>query len=478
MDDVGDPHTVAAPVFSVAGLVGHHRPEEREVGVAGLDPFDVAGIAEAGVPEDRGVRAVALDGCAVARGVGDLDAGVAEDAAVLVAPSRLEVALAAPGADGRDDVVAVGAVEHHLHEAGVHVVGDRTEEAEVGRDRVLVGRIGPGVHRRDDLQGLQDGGAHRQVREEVLHQVRREQGPDHVGLRVQRRARRRRRAGHVDGDRVAPLVDRDVRHVEGVLDAAHGVEEVRGAVDAVVHRADAVLGGLGDRIEHLADEADDEVLAFLFAQLEDALAHLQAGGHTGAHVPHEHALVAHHERHHLRDVVLQGEVLGDLHRRHVQTFLEPRLRRRRVATGLAAADLGLVVAGRAPRDDLALVEDGDEGDEVGQVNAAVDRLVAQEEVAVIDPHRGVVGEVLEHVLDGDRARRGVQVGAAGADDEIALRRENGHDAVGKLEVGGEAHVDQVLLHLLAEELHARHIDGELARGDGVGGVKLRLRGRL
>ena len=122
MHDVGDAHAVAAAVLAVAGLVGHEGPEEREVGVAGLDPLDVAGVAEAGVPEDPGVHAVALHGGAVARGVGDLDAGVAEDAAVLVVSAGLEVTLAAAGADRGDDVIAVGAVEHHLHEAGVHIV--------------------------------------------------------------------------------------------------------------------------------------------------------------------------------------------------------------------------------------------------------------------------------------------------------------------------------------------------------------------
>ena len=81
--------------------------------------------------------------------------------------------------------------------------------------------------------------------------------------------------------------------------------------------------------------------------------------------------------------VAQLVVLADLDRRQVQPFVEARGRRHRHPARLDRARLGRVVGRARPGDQLAVVEDRQHDHLVGVVDAAVERVVGEPDVAVL-----------------------------------------------------------------------------------------------
>ena len=114
--------------------------------------------------------------------------------------------------------------------------------------------------------------------------------------------------------------------------------------------------------------------------------------------------------------------VADLDRRQVQALVEARRRRHRHPARLDRARLGRVVGGAGPGDQLAVVEDRQHDHLVGVVDAAVQRVVGEPDVAVLHPR--VLAVVLEDVLDQDRLDDRVQVRAGGGVDEVAAARVN------------------------------------------------------
>ena len=110
--------------------------------------------------------------------------------------------------------------------------------------------------------------------------------------------------------------------------------------------------------------------------------------------------------------------VADLDRREVQPLVEAGGGRHRHPARLDRARLGRVVGRARPGDQLAVVEDRQHDHLVGVVDAAVERVVGEPDVAVADAR--VLAVVLEDVLDQDRLDDRVQVRAGGGVDQVAV----------------------------------------------------------
>ena len=165
--------------------------------------------------------------------------------------------------------------------------------------------------------------------------------------------------------------------------------------------------------------ADDEVRALAVGDLEDARAHAVGGRRARLEVGGDHLRRADAERvEELEHVVAQLVVVADLDRRQVQALVEAGRGRDRHAARLDRARLGRVVGRARPGDQLAVVEDRQHDHLVGVVDAAVERVVGEPDVAVLDAR--VLAVVLEDVLDQDRLDDRVQVRARGGVDQVAV----------------------------------------------------------
>ena len=111
--------------------------------------------------------------------------------------------------------------------------------------------------------------------------------------------------------------------------------------------------------------------------------------------------------HEVPHVAAQLTAVVDLQRRDPERLLPDLPRARVVAAGRHAADVGDVALARAPRDELAVVEDRQEDADVGVLVAAAVDVVVEDDVAVVQ----VVAEVLDDVLQ----RR---LGAVGDDRRV------------------------------------------------------------
>jgi len=166
-----------------------------------------------------------------------------------------------------------------------------------------------------------------------------------------------------------------------------------------------------------------------------------AGGELRAQVAedlHRHAHVAVDEGH---DGLVELPRLVELHRRDAQPLGVDLGRVRRVGPRDAPADIRVVADGAGEGEALALVEERLEDEDVGQVHAAVERVVHHEHVALGD----VAGEVPHDRFH--RRRHRAQV----ARQRQPLRHQL---ALGVGEARGEVHV--VLEHARVGRAH----DGE------------------
>ena len=172
-----------------------------------------------------------------------------------------------------------------------------------------------------------------------------------------------------------------------------------------------------------------------------------AGGELGPQVAEQldrQADVLLDERH---DGLVELARLVELHRRDAQALGVDLRRVRGVRTGDAAADVDVVADGAGERQPLALVVERLEDEDVGQVHAAVERVVHDEDVA----RRHVVLEVTHDGVHGRRHR------AEMAGQGEALRREL---AVGIGEARRIVHVVLEHARVGGAEHRQRHLVGD------------------
>ena len=182
-------------------------------------------------------------------------------------------------------------------------------------------------------------------------------------------------------------------------------------------------------------------------QLGELLLGDVAGGELGAQVAehlHRQAHVLLDERH---DRLVELAGLVELQRRDAQALGVDLGRVRGVRAGDPAADIGVVADGAGEGEPLALVIERLEDEDVGQVHAAVERVVHDEHVA----RRHVVAEVAH-----DRFHRG-RHRAEMARQGQALRDEL---AVGVGEAGRVVHVVLEHARIGRAEDGQRHLVGD------------------
>jgi hypothetical protein len=290
------------------------------------------------------------------------------------------------------------------------------------------------------------------------------------------RRRLRAGAGEVDGQVVAVLHQRHHARPDETLVHPHRVGKGDAAVLPVGPGLDPLAGSLLGDLEHLAEQADDGVDALPLAHLHHPGPHPVGGGAAGLEV----------DGHHLRrpdpegledveDVLPQFEILTDLRRRQVEALLEAGRGRDRHAAGFRRPGLGGVDQRRRPGDELALEEDRHGHHLVGVVDAAVDGVVGEPQVAVL--HAGVLGVVGQDVLDDEGRDDGVEVAAAGAVDHVAVGGEDPHQRVAGDPHGGAAGTDEDVHPLVEDVVGPLEADLELPEADLLHALELVVGGR-
>ena len=190
-----------------------------------------------------------------------------------------------------------------------------------------------------------------------------------------------------------------------------------------------------------------------FDLAEDAVAHPQAGCDARAQLHGEDERVAHGAAQVVQHVLSDAELLADLHPRHVEALFEPArgvrvepARRDRPAVALVSAHLG-------PGDEFALVEYRHRREHVRRVRGAGERVIEEEDVALVEPNGGVVPVVLEDELGLGVVEQRVEVDAGGRDRQVAAGGEDGSGHVAREDDVGDREVLPDLARLFHDGQH-------------------------
>ena len=366
------------------------------------------------------------------------------------------LALRVVAADGDAAVAAVASGFHlvgqHHGQRAVHAV----DHAEAGEPACRAGRrqhaVTDGAGRADHL----DGAEHAFVVGDVVGQHRAYAGVGR-GLGIRQRvvdgaADLRAGAGPIDDHAVAFLADGDEQAdrladidavvVDPVLEAPLAVRQIaqRGPCQAL-----GVVDGLDQELFRLRGAVARD-------QLRELLLGDVAGGELRAQVAQHHDRHAHVLLQERDDGLVELARLVQLHGRDAQPLGVDLGGVGGVGAGDPAADVGVVAHGAGEREALALMVERLHDEDVGQVHAAVERVVHDEDVAWAH----VPAEVAHDRLHGGRHRA-----------KVPRQRQalSGQPAVAVGEGGRVVHV--VLQHgrIGRAEHRQRHLVGD--REDGV-----------
>mmetsp|Transcript_8468 Transcript_8468/g.28070 ORF Transcript_8468/g.28070 Transcript_8468/m.28070 type:complete len:302 (+) Transcript_8468:937-1842(+) len=240
------------------------------------------------------------------------------------------------------------------------------------------------------------------------------------------------------------------RHLGVVLDVLHVRPDDREGVlvDELVDERDAALVGrhlrleVGEVVLNLA--RPDAAALGLLEQLPDPL-------------------------------LLEFTRLDELERLDGGAFLRHQPREGRHGAGRDAADIGVVPARRHEKHNLAVAKDGRHHRNVGQVRAARLRVVAHQDVTLLE----VLPPIVELPLHGARHGAEVHWHMRSVRDETALRSEKRARKVEPLfDVGAHAGALEGAAHLLRDAHEAVVEDAELHGVDALRKINLRRLLRL
>ena len=229
-------------------------------------------------------------------------------------------------------------------------------------------------------------------------------------------------------------------------------------------------------IEHLAHEPHNKFHSTFFHLLQKPDTNPVRGGAPGAQIGNEHRRGAQSVYGvELQKIVAQLEIVADLDGREIHPLFEAGFRGHRHAARLDGSGFRGVQSCRGPGDQLLFVEHRHDGDLVGIMNSAIQRIIRIKDVAVANTRIFFV--ILQNKFEDDGLNDGMKIRAAGTIDQIALGGEDrDHRIAGDAEITARrAHEN---LHRLIQYV-IRDLDADLvlSRPDILCALQLELRCR-
>ncbi len=362
----------------------------------------------------------------------------------------------------------VGAAGHGLGESHPDRRGDGLTGRDGTRgDRCRVVGVGDGTGGGDDVDRFGRTGVVADVRVDAAEQGQMGRG-DGVGDRAVDEALGLLVAlTEVEGQVLADDLDRQGDPVGAVLVDAVVVEQRLGAVlpvgnlgyrgaDLACARLQQLVGGLADGLRTVLLQ---ERLEPPFADRGGPDLAVEHALHQGAH-PH----VGQDE---FPGVTPQFALLDDAGRRDADSLLQDVPGAGVEPDDTAATDVDVVSLGRRPEDELTVPEDRPGDGDVRQMRAAVERVVVDEDVAVVH----VVAEELRDGAQGEGRRPADDGNVVGLREQPAVgAEERGREVAGFHEDGRAGRAQHRLAHLAGDAVQGAADHGH---ENGVGrGVRL------